>query len=125
MRVGTSVGCVRACTRASRCSIVRTQRGECQTVTADGDERGRAAVGSFCALGRRGRGRRRACPNRRWVRYAYSTSRAQRPRQDTILLPLPLGEGGGEGLPDRIEPELGTSPHPNPLPKGEGTVRRI
>jgi hypothetical protein len=35
------------------------------------------------------------------------------------LLPLPLGEGRGEGKRRRSLPG---SPHPNPLPKGEGTA---
>jgi predicted alpha/beta-fold hydrolase len=38
---------------------------------------------------------------------------------DGYLLPLPLGEGRGEGVPaNGREP---TNPHPNPLPTGEGT----
>jgi hypothetical protein len=41
-------------------------------------------------------------------------------------LPLPLGEGWGEGLHEEPEhiflsPLLG--PHPNPLPEGEGIYR--
>ena len=42
------------------------------------------------------------------------------------ILPLPLGEGWGEGLTARrIWTELfsghAVGPHPNPLPRGEGT----
>src|SRR5262250_2711684 len=44
-----------------------------------------------------------------------------RPSRDCGLLPLPKGEGWGEGLQpiERSEP-----PHPNPLPCGERESRR-
>src|SRR5215216_5956066 len=37
------------------------------------------------------------------------------------FLPLPPGEGGGEGAFQINRFSLRTPPHPNPLPKGEGT----
>ena len=40
-----------------------------------------------------------------------------------VLLPLPLGEGGGEGsgrLIRTLRPDHRRCPHPNPLPEGEG-----
>ncbi len=44
------------------------------------------------------------------------------------ILPLPLGEGRGEGgKKGRTSPDAPCSsdPHPNPLPKGEGTFNRV
>src|SRR5205085_2662530 len=39
------------------------------------------------------------------------------------LLPLPLGEGGGEGVPSISQ--TAKNPHPNPLPKGEATANLL
>jgi len=49
--------------------------------------------------------------------------RERPPRRSDRALPLLLGEGRGEGLAERIagRPRRLKHPHPNPLPKGEGT----
>src|SRR5258708_5527429 len=60
----------------------------------------------------------------RQVMFAPLDLRASR----AFLLPLPPGEGGGEGKSEKSllcsRMHFAASPHPNPLPEGEGTGRR-